>query len=571
MKRKHLIGIMALAVIMSAVSCTIEEDSGIPTNDLATISFDLNIGGELGTRTISDGKSVDKLIYTLFDEDGNIVVEQSVEEGVTDLLTGHKVSFTVAKGHTYRAVFWAQDSDCTAYTVSDDMEVTIDYNGLGNDESRDAFFGYADVSTNDSAPASITLRRPFAQVNLGGYSYDIELAAKYGVKIDQSTIKVKDVPNTLSLYDGTIVTGTPNDTQPTADQADNTQSGDNTQTGDNAQNPYLVDVEFAAGDIPTEKLYVDADGNGEKEEYVYLAMNYILADATSSTHEMEFTLLADNGDAFSVKSGLGAVPVQRNWRTNIVGQYLTTAVQVTIKVDNAYEDETLINNGLYYNYNENTTIENHDFVFNCIDSAATIRSENESTVTLKNVTFSGDVAHIDFGEYPSIDFHTVLDEVTIDGITFASAINKELPPSGTKGLFGAAAWLRGKAELTNCVIKNSSCVNPAVTVADISIVNLSNVTIDQSTIGTLHVYEHANATITNSTIDKILSAPVTTNGYKLIIGSGCNIGTIDVIKVQSTTVPNIEIQAGATVGTINFYGQSKAGFVNNGTVTTIND
>ncbi|MBQ5613910.1 MAG: hypothetical protein IIU82_02710 [Tidjanibacter sp.] len=605
MKKNYLFGIMAIVAIMSAVSCSVEDDGGIQPNNDVTIELNLNLEGGLHTRAISDGKSVDKLIYTLFDENGNIVIKQCIEENLKDLLSGHKVSFTVAKGHTYRAVFWAQDSDCNAYTVSEDMELTVDYSGLSNDESRDAFFGFADISTNDSEPKSITLRRPFAQVNLGGYPYDIELAEKFGVKITQSTIKVKDVPTTLNLYNGTIVSNSEDDefiddninndynindsnnNDSTINDSNYNNNNDYTiNDGDDNNNneniilpidPYFTDVEFSAANVPTEKLLTDVDDNGVKEEYVYLAMNYILADTTSSTHEMEFNLLASNGDVFSVSSGLGAVPVKRNWRTNIVGQYLTTAVQVTIKVDNAFEDENIINNGAYYNYNEDTTIENHSFVFDCIDNSATFRSENNSTVTLKDVTFAGKVAHIDFGEYPDVDFHTVLDGVKFDGITFSSAIGKELPPTGTKGLFGAAGWLRGKSELKNCVIKNSVCVNPAALAVDLSVVNTSECTIDKSEIGKLHVYEHAQATITNSTIDIIYSAPLDThNGGKLVIGPGCNIGTIEVIKVTSTSIPKIEIQAGATVGTINFYGQratavANGSFINNGTVTTIND
>ena len=582
MKKNYLFGIMAIVAIMSAVSCSVEDDSGIQPNNDVTIELNLNLEGGLHTRAISDGKSVDKLIYTLFDENGNIVIEQCIEENLKDLLSGHKVSFTVAKGHTYRAVFWAQDSDCNAYTVSEDMELTVDYSGLSNDESRDAFFGFADISTNDSEPKSITLRRPFAQVNLGGYPYDIELAEKFGVKITQSTIKVKDVPTTLNLYDGTIVSNSEDDKfiDDNINNDYNINDGDDNNNNENIIlpiDPYFTDVEFSAANVPTEKLLTDVDDNGVKEEYVYLAMNYILADTTSSTHEMEFNLLASNGDVFSISSGLGAVPVKRNWRTNIVGQYLTTAVQVTIKVDNAFEDENIINNGAYYNYNEDTTIENHSFVFDCIDDSATFRSENNSTVTLKDVTFSGKVAHIDFGEYPGVNFHTVLDGVKFDGITFSSAIGKELPPTGTKGLFGAAGWLRGKSELKNCVIKNSVCINPAALAVDLSVVNTSECTIDKSEIGKLHVYEHAQATITNSTIDIIYSAPLDThNGGKLVIGPGCNIGTIEVIKVTSTSIPKIEIQAGATVGTINFYGQrataeANGSFINNGTVTTIND
>ena len=89
-----------------------------------------------------------------------------------------------------------------------------------------------------------------------------------------------------------------------------------------------VEYDFAA--IPTDPaiLEVDVDRDGtiqENEKYKYLSMSYILTD----NNEKRTTLEAD-GLQFTFKSGgedivfdegLHAVPVQRNWRTNILGNF----------------------------------------------------------------------------------------------------------------------------------------------------------------------------------------------------------------------------------------------------------
>jgi hypothetical protein len=86
---------------------------------------------------------------------------------------------------------------------------------------------------------------------------------------------------------------------------------------------------------------VDVDKNGESEVYEYLSMSYLLADTTSSTHKMSFTF-TNNSVATLVShlnSGLDFVPIQRNWRTNILGQILTGGISFNIKVDPIYEDD----------------------------------------------------------------------------------------------------------------------------------------------------------------------------------------------------------------------------------------
>lgn len=90
-------------------------------------------------------------------------------------------------------------------------------------------------------------------------------------------------------------------------------------------------VEYGLGIIPaqftaSETLNVDLNKDGTKENYVYLSMSYILAnDATTgyakaTLEDLDFTFAPKSGNNINFSEGLNAVPVQRNWRTNIIGK-----------------------------------------------------------------------------------------------------------------------------------------------------------------------------------------------------------------------------------------------------------
>ena len=94
---------------------------------------------------------------------------------------------------------------------------------------------------------------------------------------------------------------------------------------------------------------VDLDKDGTKENYVYLSMSYILANdettgyAKTALEDLDFTFAPISGNNINFSEGLNAVPVQRNWRTNIIGKILTGDVTFNITIDPIYDGE--YNNG----------------------------------------------------------------------------------------------------------------------------------------------------------------------------------------------------------------------------------
>lgn len=307
--KKIYFGIVTLAVMLFVTACSQNE----PQQDEALVTFSVGVEDANITRAYSDGTTANQLIYSIFNEDGTkVIISKVTENNLTDLLEGHTVTVSLAKGHTYTAVFWAQNSACKAYTISEDMHVTIDYTGLNNDETRDAFFAVSEPFTvNNNLSQDVILKRPFAQVNVGAYEYDYTYAKENKLNVTLSSATITDVPSVINLYDGSI-------SQP-------------------------VNVEYTLNNIPTgdnEKLHVDVNQDGEKEYYRYLSMCYILADPVGSTHTMSFKFKdVENDKLVGFSEGLENVPAKRNWRTNLVGQILTGPANFLVIIDPTYDGE----------------------------------------------------------------------------------------------------------------------------------------------------------------------------------------------------------------------------------------
>lgn len=319
MNKNLFLGMFAATGMLLATSCSNDELGLTQSGNEAQVSFSLGLEGGIATRAISDGKSADVLMYAVFDKDGNRIttIDKVEKSGVTFPTTEN---ITLAKGQTYKVAFWAQDDDCEAYTVSDDMKVTVDYetnNTSNNDETRDAFFKTVEFTVTGSTSIDVELKRPFAQINVGVTEQDWEEAVASGIKIAQSSVVIKNAATNLNLLDGTV-------------------SGE-------------AEVSYELANIPANPAFleVDVDGDGTKEAYNWLSMSYILpADNTTgyaktTLDNVAFVFAPENTSYSKIElnQGLNAVPVQRNWRTNILGKLLTGNITFNIVVDPVYEDD----------------------------------------------------------------------------------------------------------------------------------------------------------------------------------------------------------------------------------------
>ena len=317
MNKKLFLGMFAAAGMLLATSCQNDEELGVQSGNEAQVSSSLGLEGNITTRTISDGTKAKKLVYAVYDanktviktidgadDNGQIVDENAFSEGLTETVT-----ITLAKGQKYTVVFWAQNGDCEAYTTTVLTDVKVNYeDGKNNDEDRDAFFAAREFTASGDQAMDVTLQRPFAQINVGVKESDWKAAEASGIKITQSKAVIKGVANSINLLDGSV-------------------SGE-------------ADVTYDFANIPTEKLQAN------DTEYTYLSMSYILAgkDKKILEEKLQFTFRPESGTDIVFDQGLDNVPVQRNWRTNIVGTLLTGDVNFNITIEPGYLDD--------YNYPE---------------------------------------------------------------------------------------------------------------------------------------------------------------------------------------------------------------------------
>ncbi|MCU6772793.1 Uncharacterised protein [uncultured Bacteroides sp.] len=363
MNKKLLLGMFAAAGMLFATSCSNDELDVVQSGDEAQVTFSLAAEGGIATRAISDGKSANLLYYAIFDANKQLIT--TINGSTNGLLTksdafpnGSKqdaVEVTLAKGQEYTAVFWAQDANCTAYTVTaetDGLKVAVDYDGDNNDETRDAFFKAETFKVTGNTEIDVVLKRPFAQINVGVTEADWEAAVESGIEITESKVVIKNAATSINLLDGTV-------------------SGKEEVTYDFATIP----AKFATA----ETLEVDVNRDGtiqDDEKYKYLSMSYILTDndaerTTLEADGLQFTFSPENGEDIVFDEGLHAVPVQRNWRTNILGKILTGDIQFNIEIDQRFDDNY---NLMYPDKDDNSTA-----VFNVTNATELQTALNNAT------------------------------------------------------------------------------------------------------------------------------------------------------------------------------------------------
>jgi hypothetical protein len=285
------------------------------------VTFSIEIPEDVATKAdMSDGTTVDELAYEVY------VGEEVMYEGYVGLSGTRQFSLelNLVTGQTYDLLFWAQkkgpNNDHNYYYNTNSLKNVHAHYWDGrkdaNDENRDAFCTLYSVTVPKDAktfspadPAILT--RPFSQINLCATDYEYVSELDLTMK---SKISVNGVADTYNFLTGEV-SGT-------------------------------ASVDFDLAQIPLEK--------GEKisvngTEYAYVGMNYILAPENTKfnadgTPQQDPKSLTDLGAQFeynnlTVDVEVPNVPYQRNFRTNIIGNFFTGDATITIQIDEAFEKE----------------------------------------------------------------------------------------------------------------------------------------------------------------------------------------------------------------------------------------
>ena len=581
MKKRLLIAMFA--AIMLATSC--KPDQGDETQNGGKTQVTLTAGLESGInnkRGISDGSLINELHFAIFDKN-NVLVEQiHNEEAVFPFVTDNSLII----GEQYTVVFWAQNKECEAFTVAEDMKsVTVNYdNVLNNDDKFDAFFKSVTFTVTDNTNINIVLKRPFAQLNVGITNEEWNKAVAQGITIETSTVEVKQAASILNLIDGSV-------SEP-------------------------KDVVFKANALPEESLVVDVNQDGVNEAYKYLSMCYFLpydengGAAKTLLTDLDYTFTATNGSQIVLSNGLENAPVQRNHRTNIISAdgdgIITGDINVKVSLDALYDGEhTYIEESVWDNYlgiyteealagktinipsnwlirngyileplperwdanssplytksytidgqNNTITFEPYDYQFIAKNAFAAIDNE---LVTVKNIAFEGEHFGVFGGVYGSQKYITYFENVQIvnNGIY---CYNKDgnIPMSAFSNL--------GTATLENCKIVGSYWVgdekdentNAQISINmygdayDIFVPNDATTTLKYSEIGRISVHNHGKLNVSEgSKINQIIAQALVAG--KITIEGGAEVTSMNVNQYSNSYPPKVDIKSGATIETL---------------------
>lgn len=282
---KNLFKTFAIAAMAVLAGACAKEQVGSADGETVEMTFNVDVPETtITTKGLSDSKDVNEVICQVFLSSDHKLLESKT----VDFVGGKaNVSFSLVKGQRYDFAFWAQVKGTGYYDTSNLTAVKIDYtNALANDAKRVAFF---EVKTGKPALAKsdkVTLRRAFAQVNFGGV---LDTTRPDAIKsVLESRIIMKNLASTIDLFNTNTIAGY-------SGNVEKVTFAKNTVISDEKLNVNGTDYQYFA------TVYVPAPTN-EK----------ILTDAVAR-------LWLDSG--FSVDVNAPNVPIKRNYRTNILGNF----------------------------------------------------------------------------------------------------------------------------------------------------------------------------------------------------------------------------------------------------------
>lgn len=285
----------AAAMALLAIGCNKEQVTEVPDGQLVDVTFTTALPGEMATKAIGDGQTAKNLYVSVYENDAEKTkLNLDKTATFTDLKT--QVTFSLVKGKTYNFVFWAQAAEGAPYDVTDLKNIKISYEGAeANDEKRDAFYATRkELKVNGALTETIKLYRPFAQVNFGTADYDAAVAA--GVKPVKSVFTATDVATVFDTFEA---------------------------EGKEAKDV----VTFTESALPGETLVTKAG------DYKWMTMNYIIpVGKQGEKHISNVTAAFVTEDGVSVTASAPQAPVQNNYRTNIVGDLLTSQIIFNIEI-----------------------------------------------------------------------------------------------------------------------------------------------------------------------------------------------------------------------------------------------
>ncbi len=310
----------AVALIAMTASCS--KDGAIaPAVDGEEVNatFSVQLPGGIVGRATNDGTMAKYLNYAVYEagtaNERGVLLGQLTTEDVEIQGGAWSVSIPLVADQSYDIVFWAQ-APGAPYTFDwANKQVNMNYtNGEdGSNEKRDAFFAVVDnLEIKGATQKNVTLKRPFAQLNIGLTEGQIEAAQDAGFELKYVTVSAK----ANSTFNFSQNEGKAEGETPVAFAAAE----------------YTLPVRVVGG-VEDHKIVVNED------TYDWVSFNYLLTDAALIDVDVTFT---NENDTKAIElPKFTNVPIERNHRTNIVGDLLTDPANFNVTINPNFDDDDI--------------------------------------------------------------------------------------------------------------------------------------------------------------------------------------------------------------------------------------
>lgn len=277
--------ILAFAVL-SLSACSNDDYLLQTEGESVSITFRPTLGSELNTRAIGDATGIDRLTVAVYEGTQTLSKKFSFSEE-WDIVKRNGIALTLIEGHSYKILFWAENSENSAYTITDDGTITVNYDnyingGFAKMEEMDVFFGTSSMTVGSQKvenEGEIELSRPLAQLNFADNTTQPEMGTHKAI------VTFHSIATSFNPFTGEV------------EMLD-------------------MDKAFVFTDFPTETLLIDGS------TYYYLSSNYFFTPQTGAIN-INATIDLQNTDGTSIKTvELSNITLEKNKKTNVTGSII---------------------------------------------------------------------------------------------------------------------------------------------------------------------------------------------------------------------------------------------------------
>ncbi len=288
MKKSFFWGLLGLSLVFA--SCQKQEGPALTPSGILTVTIPQE---SVQTRAAADygqGNHINRCILEVYRDD------VKYKRYVTTVMGGTATfdNLQLVASQAYDFVFWADCGETDLadkhYNTTNLTNITVKDGYAGNNDEFDAFFHAEEMTVTDAFSKSVTLTRPFGQLNVK--TNDMGVIGQEELKPTHVTVDFVEIPTSFNALTG--------------------EAGD----------PAAVSYNAAIVDQSAGELTVD----------------YIWA-APVQANLADFSMTFLNGATeITTNDNFHNIPIRRNYKTSVSGNLLTKTGTLSVTIDPAFSD-----------------------------------------------------------------------------------------------------------------------------------------------------------------------------------------------------------------------------------------